>query len=65
MAIGPQFIIVTLAFSFQAKISAEIGEVISGKVTLQPNKFVLFKSLGMNFSCRSLEFSSSSVFAIS
>jgi hypothetical protein len=31
---------------FQAKITAEIGEVISGKVTLPPNKFVLFKSLG-------------------
>ncbi|XP_028395365.1 ketimine reductase mu-crystallin-like isoform X1 [Dendronephthya gigantea] len=31
----------------KAKISAEIGEVISGKATLQPNKFFLFKSLGM------------------
>ncbi|CAB4002340.1 Hypothetical predicted protein [Paramuricea clavata] len=31
----------------KAKITAEIGEVISGKVTLPPNKFVLFKSLGL------------------
>jgi hypothetical protein len=32
--------------SLQAKIAAEIGEVISGKA-LPSNKFVLFKSLGM------------------